>query len=157
MLRSGVEIRPATLADADDLAPRLREVDRREVEASSGDVLLALRRAVETSLDPQAVTRCGELLLLFGVVAPDPLTPTAVPWALGAPGAGRLLATHGAAVSAYLDRVRRSFPHLVNMVDARNTPALRWIRRAGFRVHPPEPFGVAGLPFHRFEMGGADV
>jgi len=44
------------------------------------------------------------------------------------------------------------YSHLENWVDARNTKAINWLRWLGFTVHDPVPFGVAGLPFHRFDM-----
>lgn len=153
MLRSGVELRAASVADALDLLPRLREADRREVEAASGDVRAALVRAVETSLDPQALIKDGRIEVLYGVVAPDPFGDTAVPWALGSPAAGRLLAIHKSTVLDYLSAVRSTYPHLVNYVDARNRASVRWLGSLGFEVHPSAPIGVAGLPFHKFEIG----
>jgi hypothetical protein len=29
---------------------------------------------------------------------------------------------------------------------------VRWLRRIGFTLHPAEPLGPLGVPFHRFEM-----
>jgi hypothetical protein len=45
-----------------------------------------------------------------------------------------------------------TFGHLVNFVDARNTKAIAWLKRLGFRFSEAEPYGVDGLPFYRFEM-----
>ena len=41
---------------------------------------------------------------------------------------------------------------LVNWVDDRNTCAIRWLKWMGFTIHEPEPYGVANLPFRRFDM-----
>ncbi len=156
MLRSGVEIRPATVADALALAPRLRRADRREIEAAGGgDIAARLVSAVETSFDAQAVMKAGALVLLFGFAAPDLFGNTAIPWALGTADAGRVLGTHARFVSAYLARVRQTYPHLVNLVDARNAVAIRWLSAIGFTVHPAAPLGADGAPFRRFEMGGS--
>jgi hypothetical protein len=45
-------------------------------------------------------------------------------------------------------------PHMVGMVDARYTLSIRWLRWLGAVVGEPRPFGVAGLPFCPFEIGG---
>jgi hypothetical protein len=41
---------------------------------------------------------------------------------------------------------------LENVVDARNTKSIRWLRRMGFEVLPAAPLGVEGRPFHLFVM-----
>lgn len=46
----------------------------------------------------------------------------------------------------------RGYVHLENYVDSRNKKAISWLRWLGFTIHDSEPYGVSGLPFHRFEM-----
>ncbi len=46
-----------------------------------------------------------------------------------------------------------NYGRLFNAVDARYEVALRWASWLGFRVEDAAPFGVAGLPFHRIEIG----
>lgn len=38
---------------------------------------------------------------------------------------------------------------LVQHVDARNAPAVRWFKWLGFDVSPAEPMGLNGEPFHK--------
>jgi hypothetical protein len=42
------------------------------------------------------------------------------------------------------------YPKLTNYVDTRHTNSIRWLRWAGFDIHPAEPFGLFGMPFHKF-------
>jgi hypothetical protein len=44
------------------------------------------------------------------------------------------------------------FPVLENMVDARNTKSIKWLKRLGFTFGPPLPHPHSGLPFYPFEM-----
>lgn len=44
------------------------------------------------------------------------------------------------------------FALLTNYVDARNAVSIRWLRWLGFEIEPAAPFGIHGLPFHRFSM-----
>ena len=41
---------------------------------------------------------------------------------------------------------------LTNFVDARNEPAIKYLRWLGFRFGVATPWGSAGLPFHPFTM-----
>jgi hypothetical protein len=44
------------------------------------------------------------------------------------------------------------FPHLFNLVDARNKKSIRWLKRAGFLVHEPIVHGPHDMLFHPFEI-----
>ena len=39
---------------------------------------------------------------------------------------------------------------VLNYVDARNTRAVSWFKWLGFEVSEPQPFGINGEPFHKF-------
>lgn len=146
--------------DADLLLGSLRALDRAEVEAASGDVertvLLSLR------ITPGAMgafTRAGEAICYWGAAPMNLLSEVAVPWLLGTDLLSRPLFARTALRRARLE-VRgycEQYRLLVNYVDARNTPSIRWLRRVGFTIEPAAPHGVAGLPFHRFYMGFDDV
>lgn len=85
------------------------------------------------------------------------LTPVAAPWQLGT----EIASAHPIALvnetKRYIHRVRERYAVLVNYVDARNTPSLRYLHAVGFSIDPPAPVGSAGLPFHRFHMGLGNV
>ncbi|MGU3629837.1 hypothetical protein [Comamonas sp. C24C] len=145
--------RMAVPADAGRLVSDMREADRAEVEACSGpDVLAAISASIARTGEPFAVESDGQLLAVGGVVPISLLSGQGSPWLLGTTALdlfpGRL--TRGA--KTYLSRMQTEYPHLLNYVDARNVRSVRWLRRLGFTVHPAEPYGIAGLPFHLFEM-----
>ncbi|MBX3502793.1 MAG: hypothetical protein KF889_25390 [Alphaproteobacteria bacterium] len=151
-------IRPATDADAVALAPDLREADRLEIEAASGDAPLdALRRSLARSSEAWAATTPEGIIALWGVGPLSLLGGHGAPWLLGSD----LVARHAFAVARRnRPTVRRwltMFPLLSNWVDARNALSVRWLRWIGFTILPPVPYGVARLPFHPFELRRADV
>lgn len=155
-----VEVRFAVETDADDIEPRLRADDRAELVAASGpDVLGQLREAVELSrgrLGHMAFVaeHDGEIVALFGFVPVSALSGTAHPWMVGTAGLARVPGMLNKLSRAYCSAVLAEYPLLVNYVDARNRTSIAWLKRLGFEIGDPTPFGVEGLPFHRFEMRG---
>ena len=155
-----VKVRLAQTEDADAITPRLRPADHDELVAASGpDVLGQLREAVELSrgrLGQMAFVaeHEGETIALFGFVPLSALSSTAHPWLVGTPGLARVPGMLNRLSRAYCSAVLGEYPLLFNYVDARNRTSIAWLKRLGFAVSAPEPFGVEGLPFHRFEMRG---
>lgn len=79
------------------------------------------------------------------------LDPRGLPWLLGTdavPANRRALVR---LTGPYIRRMLGLFPHLVNAVHARNTHAVRWLKRAGFTMHPAVEV-AGGEMFHPFEM-----
>ncbi len=146
-------IRPVVVEDIPEVAANLRPADLAEVRASQGatvDVEELLARSVGLSYLVWTYEVDGEPAGLFGVV------PTAreygVPWLLGTPLIGRYpreFWRHSVPAVRYMTQ---HFPLLANYVDARNAPSIRWLKRLGFTIHPAQPWGVAGLPFHPFTL-----
>lgn len=147
-------IRPATLGDADWLAPRLRQRDLDEARAAGG-------ADVEATLY-DAITRSGDLC--WTVEAKRPLFVVGCAPAEGIPGLGSpwLLATDAVArYPAALTRVSRqclaqmlaAYSALYNYVDVRNVDSVRWLELLGFTVGEPEIYGVERRLFRPFMMG----
>lgn len=140
------------------LAPRLRAADLAEIQASSGK-------------DPEGVLLCSVALsdaawawcidgtpVLIGGLAPHPENRAwGVPWALGSEDASRHPRQLVGLLVTTARRALLRYERLENYVDARNHKALAFLRWAGFAIHEAEPYGVAGLPFHRFTLERADV
>lgn len=145
--------RCATPDDAARLVEQMRPADYAEVVASSGqDVLGAVQSSLARTPDPFAVESAGELLIIGGVVPISLLSGQGSPWLLGTVALDRFPGRLTRGAKTYLSRMQTEYPHLLNYVDARNVRSVLWLRRLGFTVHPAEPYGVAGLPFHLFEM-----
>ena len=156
----GVSVRPARAEDVEDLLPRLRTADHDELVAASGpDVKGQLEEAIAQSLGRLgrmafAAEHEGQTIALFGFVPAGHLSSTAHPWLVGTDGLRRVPGMLNRLSKSYCAAVLGEYPLLVNYVDARNETAIAWLARLGFTIHAPQPFGVAGLPFHRFEMRG---
>jgi hypothetical protein len=150
-----VNIRTATLADAEWFAPRLREADRAELLASSGaGIASGLRAAVLYSDHAAFVAESENLgpIAIFGFARRGLAADKASPWCVGTKDLtkrGKALTLHG---RAYCLRTLDAFPLLENWVDVRNTAAIRWLKAIGFKFDGPAPHGVEGLPFMRFWM-----
>ena len=147
------EIVPVTANHIAELLADPRPADVAEFLAASGegpDVVLA--RAVAISPECWAVLADGQVLGIFGVAPISMLSGRGAPWLVGTPILDRYARGFIRLNREFLPRMLAGYSHLENWVDARNTRAINWLRWLGFTVHDPVPFGVAGLPFHRFDM-----
>jgi hypothetical protein len=149
----------ATQADAFLLESGLRSTDRSEIDAASGpDHLRTIALAVEHSALPiTARDSSGSLLCMFGVVPSGVLKVSGVPWLLGTDKMSGRACSLVRLGRVYLEDALTIYRHLHNYVDARNMASIAWLRALGFTVRPSESFGVAGLPFHPFDMRRNDV
>lgn len=150
-----VSYRPALFSDAEELDAGLRAADRDEVTATSGtDTLKGIRRSILRSEEPVAAYDDLGLLCVFGTVdiSGSYLSPVASPWFLGTDRISLYPRLLIADARRYVVALQRRFPLLVNYIDARNTTSMKWLNRLGFKLDSePVPYGVAGLPFYRFE------
>lgn len=150
-----VDVREAEPADAPWFASRLRAADIDELTAASGpDIDRTLAHALELSPGAAFVavsSICGPICL-FGFAPFTRLGSRAAPWAVGTDDLRR----HGRSLNhfgrLYCRAALEEYGTLVNYVDDRHIESRRWLQRIGFSVGEPEPFGVARLPFRRFEM-----
>lgn len=149
-----LQVRAPHARDLIELTTRLRPADRVELEACNHfDTLAAVTHSACQSRLCWSVREGDVLLCLFGV-CPLPGHPgVGTPWMLGTTAIGaahrrKLIAEPG----PYIARMVEAFPRLVNYVHADNTASIRWLRRLGFAVDRPAPFGPNGAPFCRFEM-----
>lgn len=148
-----VEIARATPAHATHVAAHMRMADRDEVWASGrltpGE---AVARSIAATELPLAGLVDGVPACVFGIARRALLSDEGTPWLLGTDA----IARHG---RRFLRENRRVLPALaapfallVNHVDARNAISIRWLGWLGFEIEPAAPFGIHGLPFHRFSM-----
>lgn len=151
------EVRPIQEGDIEYIAGNLRLADQQELIASrgqDGSFFQIVAEAVGVSTKAWAMV--GEDLrptAVFGVAPVSLLHRAGSPWLLGTDalfGHARTLVVWG---RWYVARMREMYPGgLHNYVDARNVLSVNWLKRIGFTIHPPEPYGVEGQPFHLFTM-----
>ncbi len=154
-----VTFRPPRIEDIYTLARDLRLEDCLELEASSkATVLNQIEHAVAISMHPGAAFGPdGELLCLFGAAPMGLMSDCAAPWCLGTDDLFRFPQATTKGSQRYFMQIGQQYPRLMNYVDARNTTSIRWLRRMGFEIDPPEPFGHLKMPFHRFHKDMRNV
>ncbi len=96
----------------------------------------------------------GRPVCMFGVTPVSLLDRSGTPWMVGT----RRLDRHALSLIRHSHEavrlMRSAYDSMANVVDARNTAAIRWLRWIGVQVEAePAPFGPDRLPFHRFTMG----
>lgn len=148
-----VEFVPPIAAHVDELAANLRAADRWELMCSGHvDQRKAIVDSLGYSTHMATALIDGQVAAIFGLAPLSFLTGVGAPWMLGTD----LVTQHRRALMrlapSYIAAMKRAYPHLVNLVHAENEFAVRWLRRAGFTIHAPEPHPRTGAPFHRFEM-----
>lgn len=145
-LPPGVTIRPATIDDCVDLAPRLREEDKAEAYAASG---VPAEYALKFSLmSGGTLVACvdGRPEMIFGC-------PNGHPWMLCSPLAvsPRWRKTFVRHSQDYIEDWQARFRVLHNFTDARNSVHHAWLRRVGFTfIALRDRHGPLGLPFYEF-------
>jgi hypothetical protein len=149
-----VEIQDATPADAAELAANLRDADRQEVWAYGfDDPLPAVTESITNAAWSKVARVDGALACVFGLAKSGTvLTRVGHPWMLGTPVIDRNARALMLLSRPYIAKMLRECPHLVNVVHAPNTRAVRWLRRAGFALADSRPMGPRRELFHPFEM-----
>ena len=151
-----VEIRPATFRDA--LVLNMRRADREEVEALSGrDPRAVLVESVEHSTYAWAGLADDKLVCLFGVAPASLVGVTGIPWLLGSDAICTYSRPFLRRNKLFVTEMLKEYPILRNVVDARNTVSIRWLRWLGFTMGEPAPMGARGLPFIPFAMETKNV
>lgn len=141
-----IEFRPANKEDSDFVNARLRTADIREVEALGQRVkgivwacVLASDFAWTGLIDgvPAMVLGCAE----------SPLASEGEVWALGT----SVLDKHPREVLTYgkqkLSEMLDIFPCLVNYCGVWHTKNLKWLKKIGFEISAPAPYGKNGCMF----------
>lgn len=154
-------VRPAELEDIAPIAEKMREQDRQEVKASSGeDPMQSLSDSLLVSdLVWTAEDESGPIAM-FGVARiPGGLSTCGAAWLLGT---DRLVdvdkRTWWVLSRKYVKRMEERYDILMNYVDDRNTVSQRWLSRLGFRkIHTIPEYGWAKIPFSLWVKGDFDV
>ncbi len=134
------------------LGVNLRSGDREEIEAYGFPTSKALWRSYKNSILRKTALVDGEVAACWGVGGV----------LMGGVGQPFLMTTSAAErvsplrfVRIYQEEVLKMlqlFPVLVNWVDPMYTKAMRLLDIIGFEISAPEPLGLLGKPFCKFEM-----
>jgi len=153
-LQPAVDVRAPRDGDAEALAAGMRAQDVAELHACGRvDLVDVVRQSIACSTLCWTATVDGEIAAVLGVTRHGTvLAPIGVPWMLGTDLVPRHRRSLARLTPTYIDRMLQVAPHLLNYVHARNTVAVQWLKRTGFHLHPAQPHGPHGEPFHLFEM-----
>lgn len=136
--------------DVSWIASRLREADRRELIASTGeDPAVAL--AASMALGSCLVAECDrEPVAVLGLPVISLLPKTGIPWMVGTDWLDEHPAVFGRYSSVIIDNWMSRVDRMSNYVDSRNVKAIDWLSWLGFDIEEAEPHGPYGVPFHKF-------
>lgn len=112
----------------------------------------ALDHSVKNSRTTLTWLSEGEVAAVFGYSSPNLLSNIACPWMLGSPLLMEKPRYFLGASRQWVDGLKERFNYMSNVVDARHTRSVRWLKWLGATVHPATPMGAEGLPFHLHEM-----
>ena len=150
---NGVIVRDSVASDVDSIAKDMRQSDKNEVWASHRhDPLEAVGISFHASTLCFTIECEGKKVGMFGVVPHTLLGQSGNIWLLCTKEFDRChrkLIRHS---RGFIQYMLQHYAELENFVDARNTKSIAWLRFCGAEIGPAIPFGVDGLPFHRFHF-----
>lgn len=147
-----IVIRAVEPGDADELVAGMRQADVDEILAGGRNTPRgAVDESVARSILVRTVTVDGRVACIFGLVPMlGVLGDMAAPWMLGTD----LVSANSRALMRrsrpYIADMLQAYPLLFNVVHARNTRAVGWLRRIGFDLKSERvtmPTGEQFIPF----------
>lgn len=150
------EIRTASPDDVEAISARAREADVAEMAAMGTTVSEALADGLRRSDWALTGLVGGEPVCMFGVAPVSILNGEGAPWMLATDGLERAQVPFLRSCKPVVREMERSYPRLLNVVDARNTVAIRWLRWLGFRFDETD-YRIGGHLFRVFRKGEWNV
>lgn len=147
-----IEIVETTAEHVRKLAGNLREGDIHEIEIYGFPTNKALWRSFKGSILRRTALVDDKVAAIWGVGG-VPLSETGQPFLMTSVEVEKVSPLKF--VRIYQEEVLRMlqlFPRLVNYVDAAYTKAVRLLDIIGFEIGDPEPLGLKGALFRKFEM-----
>lgn len=144
-------VRVAVIDDCAILASTLRQADRDEIAAASGNPPLAALVTGFYSGRTYTVEWGGRVVAMFGVV---PLFQEGhgAPWMLASDDLEKIKRPFIKECRKYVQEMSQQFPILHNMVWSKNAVHITWLKWLGFKVFPAVSHGINGELFHPFNM-----
>lgn len=135
------------------IAENLREADRQEIEASSGDYPMgAVFQSWQASTKSWLILdRTGLPIGIMGV-APHPTSEgLGMAWMVGTDGVAEEALSIARQTRRYVEEMHEDYPILWNFIDARNELSLKWLEWSGFIIADAHlNFGPEGRLFYEF-------
>ena len=144
-------VRPAILADALQLAPKMRIADREEIRASNGSSPLEALVIPFTYKKSRSYTIIGTakegVIGMFGV-APTKDLEYGVAWLLSSEDLFKHTKQFIKECPYWVSQMSEGYTYIYNWVDRRNWKSLKWLQFLGFEAKEEiKQYGVGKLPF----------
>lgn len=133
------------------VAQGLRKSDNDEIEGLGQRPFVALSNSIQSTAPHCMTVVAGDLpVAVFGAAEVRPGVGT--PWFLATDGIYLVSREFAKQTQSWVNWMNAQFPFLMNLMSDDNRVSKRWLRNAGFTIHPPKPIGVDGklyCPFTR--------
>jgi len=144
-------VRPAILADALQLAPKMRKADREEILASHGKTPLESLVVPFTYEKARSYTIIGTakegVIGMFGV-SPTKDPEYGIAWLLSSEILFKHTKQFIKECPYWVSKMSQGYTYIYNWVDRRNWKSLKWLQYLGFEAKEEiKQFGVGKLPF----------
>ena len=144
-------VRPAILADALQLAPKVRIADREEIRASNGSSPLEALVIPFTYKEARSYTIIGTakegVIGMFGV-APTKDPEYGIAWLLSSETLFKHTKQFIKECPYWVSQMSEGYTYIYNWVDRRNWKSLKWLQFLGFEAKEEiKQYGVGKLPF----------
>jgi len=144
---------PATEPHIREIARNIRKADADEIMAASGmDPLSGLLYSADNSYEAWVAGEPGHApVCIFGI---GDAAGIAAPWMLGTDGMLKYRKELIRDARVWIERWTNHYGFIGNIVDARNTTHVRWLRHMGFQMMQPK-LGIGHdpdvpfIPFYR--------
>ena len=144
-------VRPAILADAIQLAPKMRIADREEIRASNGSSPLEALVIPFTYKKSRSYTIIGTakegVIGMFGV-APTKDPEYGIAWLLSSEDLFKHTKQFIKECPYWVSQMSEGYTYIYNWVDRRNWKSLKWLQFLGFEAKEEiKQYGVGKSPF----------
>lgn len=147
-----INIAPTTADYVRELGKTMREADQDEIKAAGYIPHRILWQSYRLSVYTRTALVDGVVAAIWGVCG-NIFERVGTPWLLTAPACELVSPLVFARIyKGEAEQMLEIFPHLVNIVDARYTRAIRLLKMTGFHLDDPQPYGKEGALFRRFSM-----
>lgn len=143
------EIRNARLDDIGALVPSIRQADADEVKALGLELSRSLKNSIQYSEFSKTVTVDGQIAIMFGCLNRCVMSKQGMPWFLTTEIVTNNKIWFARNTKRLMALYFYGFNHLENIVDARYTESIKWLKWLGFTVEEPYTAGD-GYQFHKF-------
>lgn len=142
-----------TVALVEEIAKNMRQEDIDEIWASNHlEPLQALMDSWKLSDYSVIIVINNEPCVMIGLVVRDVLSGHGIPWMLGTDAALKYKKRFFTEVPAVIKDMLTVCTRLHNYVHCKNTASVAWLKRLGFTLCEPEPFGREQELFHKFYL-----